>query len=51
MKNNPAYTLLDASQLTVNLSLAWKKDTDNPAVELFLETFHHYMQERSDLFR
>lgn len=50
MNNNLAYTLLDASQLSINVSLAWEKDANNPAVDLFLETFHRYMREHPDVF-
>lgn len=50
MNNNLAYTLLDASQLSINTSLAWKKDTENPAVELFLDTCRRYMQEHPEVF-
>ena len=50
MNNNLAYTLLDASQLSINMSLAWKTDSTNPAVELFLNTFKAYMQEHPESF-
>lgn len=48
MKNNLAYTLLDSSNISISTSIAWKKDTENPAVALFLDTFREYMQEHPE---
>ena len=50
MNNNLAYTLLDASQLSISTSLAWKEDSENLAVELFLDVCKTYIQEHPDDF-
>lgn len=50
MDNDLMYTLLDTSNISVDLSLAWEQDTANPAVPLFLDLFWEYMQEFPDHF-
>ena len=48
--NNLAFTLLDGSNDTLNLAIAWKHKITNPAVPLFLEVFREYMQEHPEHF-
>ena len=48
--NNLAFTLLDGSNDTLNLAIAWKHKITNPAVPLFLEVFREYMQEDPEHF-
>lgn len=48
--SNLTYTLLDSTNISIALALAWHKNTDNPAVELFLDVFREYMLEHSERF-
>lgn len=50
MNNNLAYSLLDVSNISADLSLAWEQEVTNPAVPLFLDVFWEYMQEFPDQF-
>ncbi|WP_124067256.1 LysR family transcriptional regulator [Clostridium sp. E02] len=47
---NLTYTLLDFTNISIALALAWHKNTDNPAVALFLDTFKEYMQKHPNIF-
>jgi len=44
------YSLLDVSNISIDLSLAWEENITNPAVPLFLDVFWEYMQEYPDQF-
>lgn len=48
--SNLAFTLLDSSNDTLDLAIAWEHNISNPAVPLFLEVFREYMQEHPELF-
>ena len=39
------HTLLDSSNDTLDLAIAWEHEISNPAVPLFLEVFREYMRE------
>ena len=47
---NLAFTLLDDSNDTLDLAIAWEHEITNPAVPLFLEVFREYMQEHPEYF-
>lgn len=44
------YSLLDVSNISADLSLAWEEESTNPAVPLFLDVFWEYMQEHPNQF-
>ena len=48
--NNLAFTLLDGSNDTLDMAVAWEHNMSNPAVPLFLDIFREYMQEHPELF-
>lgn len=48
--NNLAFTLLDGSNDTLDLAIAWEHEITNPTVPLFLEVFREYMQEHPEYF-
>ena len=48
--NNLAFTLLDSSNDTLDLAIAWEHEISNPAVPLFLEVFREYMREHPEHF-
>ena len=48
--NNLAFTLLDGSNDTLDLAIAWEHEITNPTVPLFLEVFRKYMQEHPEYF-
>lgn len=50
MNGNLTYSLLDVSNISADLSLAWEQTDSNPAVPLFLDVFWEYMQEYPDQF-
>lgn len=50
LNGNLSYTLLDVSNISANLALAWEKDIVNPAVPLFLDVFRTYMREYPEIF-
>lgn len=50
LNNDLAYTLLDVSNVSADLAMAWEQKVTNPAVPLFLEVFLSYMQEHPELF-
>jgi len=50
LNGNLSYTLLDVSNISANLALAWEKDIVNPAVPLFLDVFRAYMREYPEIF-
>lgn len=49
--NNLAFTLLDSSNDTLDLAIAWEHEISNPAVPLFLEVFREYMREHRNIFK
>lgn len=50
MNNNLTYSLLDVSNISADLSLAWEEESTNPAVPLFLDVFWEYIQEHPSQF-
>ncbi len=50
INSNLAYTLLDVTNVSADLALAWNRETKNPAVMLFLDVFWNYMKECPDKF-
>lgn len=50
MNSNLTYSLLDVSNISADLSLAWEQKITNSAVPLFLDVFWEYMQEFPDQF-
>ena len=50
MSNDLAFTLLDSSNDTLDLAIAWEHEISNPAVPLFLEVFREYMREHPEHF-
>jgi DNA-binding transcriptional LysR family regulator len=50
MNSSLTYSLLDVSNISADLSLAWEQNITNPAVPLFLDVFWEYMQENPDQF-
>ena len=50
MNSNLTYSLLDVSNISADLSLAWEQEITNPAVPMFLDVFWEYMQEFPDQF-
>jgi DNA-binding transcriptional LysR family regulator len=50
MNSTLTYSLLDVSNISADLSLAWEQEVTNPAVPLFLDVFWEYMQEYPDQF-
>lgn len=47
---NLAFTPLDDSRKNLDIAIAWERDGTNPAVPLFLEQFHGFMQAHPELF-
>lgn len=50
MNSDLTYSLLDVSNISADLSLAWEQENTNLAVPLFLDVFWEYMQEFPDQF-
>lgn len=47
---NLAFTLLNDSYTDLDLAIGWERDTQNPAVPLFLQLFRTFMQEHPERF-
>jgi DNA-binding transcriptional LysR family regulator len=48
--NDLTYTLLDISNISIDLSMGWEKEITNPAVPLFLDLFRKFMNDHPDVF-
>ena len=50
MKTDLAFVPLDGQNLTIDIGVAWRSPTDNPAVGWFVELINHSLVERPELF-
>ena len=50
MHTNLAFLPLDSSDISIDMGVAWRKESDSPAVRWFMELINHYLVEQPDLF-